>query len=303
MQRHSVRYALENDLLGQAAVGLGNLSDACFQGTGNGEALEALAEALALTRRSGDRRSELFVLSEMTYAMTMTGSWEDALTAYDELPEEQLRTAGALASSLCGVLEIFLHRGQRGSAQELLSYFAYLQEEIVLQDRAIHAAARAALLHAEGRLGEALEAGAEAASASAVPQAVKQGLVWAVESALALGEPKQADDLLTKVEQLPPGLRSPFLEAQAQRFRARMSGEEAGFKAACGGFREYSLPFWLAVTQLEHAEWLTTQNRSDEAQPLLSEARQTFEQLQATPWLERAARTTSTRREPEVAIS
>ena len=86
------------------------------------------------------------------------------------------------------------------------------------------------------------------------PQAVKQGLVWAVEAALALGENERADELLTTVESLPPGLRLPFLEAQAQRFRARMSGDAEGFKAAAARFREYDLPFWLAVTQLEHGE-------------------------------------------------
>jgi hypothetical protein len=51
--------------------------------------------------------------------------------------------------------------------------------------------------------------------------------------------------------------------------------------------------FHCAVTQLEHAEWLVGQDRGDEADPLLAEARQTFEQLQATPWLERVAASTA----------
>ena len=140
--------------------------------------------------------------------------------------------------------------------------------------------AQAALLHAEGRFGEAVDAGSYAAGISDVPQAVKQGLVWAVESALALGERGRADELLATVEALPPGLRAPFLEAQTHRFRARMSNDEAGFKSAAAGFREYDIPFWLAVTLLEHGE-LT----GDAA--LLDEAREIFERLEATPWLER----------------
>jgi len=43
------------------------------------------------------------------------------------------------------------------------------------------------------------------------------------------------------------------------------------------------------VTQLEHGEWLAGQGRRDEAEPLLAEARETFERLEAAPWLERAA--------------
>jgi hypothetical protein len=35
------------------------------------------------------------------------------------------------------------------------------------------------------------------------------------------------------------------------------------------------------------AEWLTGQGRAGEAQPLLAEARNTFERLEARPWLER----------------
>ncbi len=153
---------------------------------------------------------------------------------------------------------------------------------------AVYIGARAADLHAEGALAEALEAGTEAAGFSDVPQAVKQGLVWAVESALALGEGDRAEALLTTVESRPPGLRSPFLEAQAQRFRARMSNDEAGFKSAAGGFREYGIPFWLAVTQLEHAEWLLQQSRGREATALFEEAHDTFVRLQATPWIDRA---------------
>jgi hypothetical protein len=111
--------------------------------------------------------------------------------------------------------------------------------------------------------------------------------VWAVEAALAVGDLGRAEELLTMVEKLPPGIRPPFLEAQVQRFRARMSDDEAGFKAAAGGFREYNFPFWLAVTQLEHAEWLAAHGRPAESEPLLAEAREIFERLEATPWFAR----------------
>ena len=63
-----------------------------------------------------------------------------------------------------------------------------------------------------------------------------------------------------------------------------MSNDAAGFKAAAAGFREYDIPFWLAVTLLEHGE-LT----GDPA--LLDEARGIFEELKATPRLERLDRT------------
>jgi hypothetical protein len=62
---------------------------------------------------------------------------------------------------------------------------------------------------------------------------------------------------------------------------------ESGFKSAVGLFREIGTPFWLADTLLEHAEWLLERGRADTATPLLDEAREIFERLQALPSLER----------------
>ena len=279
LTRHALRYALENDLAEQSANQYANLSDSCFGGDRYGEALEALGEAVALARRSGERAAEVFALSETTYALTMTGRWDEAVAIFDELPEEQLRADTNLSSVLCGVLEIFLHRGQIERSRELHSWFDYVPTEDH-QSHAIHIAAQAELLHAEGRFAEAMDAGAYAAEVSNVPQAMKQGLVWTVESALALGEPGRADELLRTVEERAPGLRAPFLDAQAQRFRARMNNDPERFKAAAAGFREYGLRFWLAVTLLEHGE-LTGESA------LLGEAQEIFESLRATPWIER----------------
>ena len=76
-------------------------------------------------------------------------------------------------------------------------------------------------------------------------------------------------------ESVPPGLRSPYLEGQTERFRARL-GERERFAAAAGRFRELGIPFWLAVTLLEQGE---TEG--------VEEARAIFEQLGAAPWLAR----------------
>jgi hypothetical protein len=54
--------------------------------------------------------------------------------------------------------------------------------------------------------------------------------------------------------------------------------------------RDIGAVFWLAVTELEHAEWLVARGRLDEADQLAAAAVQTFERLAAAPWLERARR-------------
>ena len=121
-------------------------------------------------------------------------------------------------------------------------------------------------------------------------------MVEATEAALALADLEKAEELLAITDALDPGELTPYLHANTARLRARLDAArgnhdpvEDRFRNAAGVFRELGLVFHLAVTQLEHAEWLSAQHRVAEAEPLLAEARRTFEQLQATPWLERTA--------------
>ncbi len=83
----------------------------------------------------------------------------------------------------------------------------------------------------------------------------------------------KVEEQLDRIEALRPGERPPLLEAHAHRFRAKLTGDEAGYRAAAALFRERSLDFWLAVTLLEHGEatW--------RAEPLVAEAREIFERL------------------------
>jgi hypothetical protein len=110
-------------------------------------------------------------------------------------------------------------------------------------------------------------------------------------AALRLGDADKAEALLALVEGLAPGRYPQFLRAHASRFRTRLGSARADdlFKGAAGLFRELALPFYLAITEYEHAEWLARQRRAEEAQPLLAEARQIFERLEANTWLERLA--------------
>jgi len=110
--------------------------------------------------------------------------------------------------------------------------------------------------------------------------------VEAIEAELELGNAEGAAQLVASIEAVPPGLRSPYLGAQAMRFRGRMADASdvaaEGLAAAAARFGELRVPFWQAVALLEHAE-LT----DDEASR--AEAREIFEELRATPWLDRVA--------------
>ena len=113
---------------------------------------------------------------------------------------------------------------------------------------------------------------------------MKHGVVDALEAALALGDTASAHELLGFIDSLSAGIRPPFLEAQAHRFRARIARDAAGLELAARLFRELEIPFSLGVTLLEHAE-LTGRDASR------VNAREIFDQLRASPWLERASAT------------
>ena len=303
ISKRGLELALENDLAEDAQVSYFILSDTAFRDDRYAEALAYLEQALALARKLGDRPHEWAVLAESSYPLYMLGSWDEALNRIEEPTEEQTRSGGVLLSLLTSLLEIHLHRGRLDAARHVFSLFAHLEGSSDVQDRSCFLSARSSLNLAEKRLPEAL-ADAEAAIEATQTlgwgqQAAKQAFVTGLEAALVLGEHDRARELMAPVERAPAGMRAPFLDAQAHRFRARLDGDEAGFEAAERLFAEVGLPFWLAVVRLEHGELLAAQDRPDEAAPLLAEARETFERLQATPWLERARQASPEGREPE----
>ncbi len=189
-----------------------------------------------------------------------------------------------MLSLLQSAVEIHIQRGELDGAQRIFSMFSRLEESTDVQERGAYLHTRAALRRAESRFSDALadgEAAIEVGSTLGISaQSVKQALVEAIEAAFALGDSAKLEELLTFVEQVPAGSRPPYLDAQAKRLRARVAGDGAGYEDAAGRFRELGMPFWLAVTLLEHGE-LT----GDE--PLLAEARELFERLGARPWVDR----------------
>jgi class 3 adenylate cyclase/tetratricopeptide (TPR) repeat protein len=285
LTKHALDFALEHDLADDATTCYFILSDRCFRRDRYAEALGYLEEALALARRLGNRPAEWGVLAERTYPLLKLGRWDEAIAIREEFTEEQINSGGVVLSLLESSVEIYVNRGELDEARRMLSLFSRLEGSTDLQDQKCYVGTTAILRRAEGRLEEALSAGA--ATLEGVPifgandQSVKQGVVEALEAALALGDSAKAEELFAFIEDLPAGRRPAYLEAQARRLRSRIAGEAEGIQGAARMFRELEIPFWLAVTLLEHAE-LTGDQAS------LAEARGIFERLGAAPWLERA---------------
>ena len=309
LMERALGLALEYELPAAALRAFNNVADSFNRRDRCEQAATLLEQGLAFARRVGDRRWEATLLGELAWSQAVAGRWIEAFEAFDQVPAERRVEVGA--GFVLALPEALVAQGRLEDGRRLASTYARHQTSTDVTERAAYGALEAVLLLAEGSQREALTVGENALHAideiGSADATIKVAFPASVESALALGERERAEGLLTRVESLPRGRLAPSLRAQAGRFRARLAAADgddgsaaAGYAAAESTFREFGMPFWLAITQAEHGEWLARTGRGDEAEPLLAEARETFERLGATPWLERVERTSTARAEAPV---
>ncbi len=262
------------------------------------DAFELMERSIALARRRGDRRFESNMRTGQIEILFMLGRWDEALAVTaDEEPLAQSMTA---RSSLTSAALVHSERGDATAARALLAANDVVRDSDQLTVVAGYDSVDARVLRAEGQAIDALAAAERVldlrSELSVDDLSFKRALVEGVEAALELSDAEKAEDLLSIPESLDPGELTPFLQASALRLRARLEvargkveGVDERFVSAAALFREFGMVFHLAVTELEHGEWLAAQGRRGEAEPRLAEAREIFEQLEAAPWTGRTA--------------
>ena len=246
---------------------------------------------MEIARRIGDRRMEGFMHAGNVSSFVLLGRWDEALTVANEIDPSEVYS---LQTSIA--VEVDCRRGRVVEARERIGRYTAALDTDDPQARSLYALSETIVLRAEGNASHALQT-AEQALPEGVSRAgvgffaVKLLLVEALECAFELGDVPKVEQLLSQIEELQRRERSPMLAAHASRFRAKLesdtSGAEVGFRRAETLFRECGLIFPLAVAQLEHAERLADAGRSGDAAPLLDDAREVFERLEALPWVER----------------
>ncbi|HZQ64781.1 MAG TPA: adenylate/guanylate cyclase domain-containing protein [Gaiellaceae bacterium] len=261
---------------------------------------ENVEEAEAKARQLGDREQLAAARLGVITSLFLLGLWDEALVREAEV--EQLQASLWSHVEVSELAAIRCEQGRIPDAERIFRAYesAHDAEQADIKAMFLHLEAR--ILRARGRDAEALgvaERGFAMLGELAVTSTrLKRNWVEALEAAFALGDVARIEELLAWAEALQPGEVTPFLAGHRLRFRARLDAwvkrpehVEASFRTAIATFREFSLVFYLAVTQLELAEWLAAQGRPEDAQPLLEEAGETFERLEAKPWLERLEQT------------
>ncbi len=294
--KYALEIALENDIPSAAFRAYFNLADLASYGDRYGEAREHVEAGLALARRLGNREQEWLLLGQ-TYPFFLLGEWDTVLANTDQIPREKIaqqRLAGT-AFLLIRPL-IWLHRGDIDQAEASFSVFPEALSADV-QEQATHATGLAAIHLARSELRDALQAARHALEIRGLGMAhesQREGMTVALEAAFQLEDLDTLAELLDALDRAPRGKLPQYMQAQAMRFRAKLAAArgdggtvESLFKGAVGLFREIAAPFHMAVTFVDHAEWLAAQGRASEAAPLIDEARGIFGRLEARPWLER----------------
>ena len=296
--RYALEVALEHEKPSASLRAHYNLADTLARADRYEEAADCVRDGLALARRVGNRYWEWILLGQV-YPLFALGRWDEVLAVTTELPEEKWTEARQAFSGIAstGIL-VHVHRGSYDEAARFVSVFDALETSADVQEEASYGCGKSSLLLAQGNAVEALRI-AEAAfgvrdAMGVTVEYVKEAFALSVQAAFELNDLGKAEELIAAVDRLPPGRYPQFLRAQSSRFKARLASDaseaERNFKSASGLFRELAVPFYLAITELEHGEWLAGEGRVEEAEPLLAEAREIFERLEAAPWLERVAK-------------
>ncbi len=294
--RHALEVALEHDLTNEALRGYYNLAYRAVGRDRYDEAREIDEQGLALARRRGYHAWEEGFIGHLRGDRTLLGDWDGVVPTDEELAALSGAHVGGGLDILMTAPAILFHQGRADEIETIVSAFPPEPSREV-QEMAGYDYMRAIVARAEGRPGDALDACNrvfERLPDSPEHPFVKAAFVEAFETAFEHDDLEAVERRRDWFRALRPADQTPFLAAQAARAGARLAAArglsekvEPGFKQAAALLREISARFWLAVTLLEHGEWLAEAGRAEEAEPLLEEAREIFERLEAAPWLER----------------
>ena len=284
------------DLSGSMATSLATMLEDDDQLQASVEAYEQAGQSY---RRLGDRaRMREAQLNAMLNLLEL-GRWDEIAAIVDEYLEENPLEPSAgseLRVLLANAVWLYLWRGDLASAHRIVDGYIELPAGARTDLQALRDNAQAALMNAEGNHDEALRI-AEAtirANFGGYVIDLRGALIEAMDAAFGLHRDAKVVELINLVRDHSSAGRQPSIDAHVLRWEARLAAgrgdtgaADTTFSTAIEAFRALNRPFWIAVTQLEFAETLLADDRGIDARELVAQARVTFAELRATPWLKR----------------
>jgi predicted ATPase/class 3 adenylate cyclase len=295
--RQALRIALDNDLVFEALRAYNNLVVLVTSHDRDEEALALLHESLALARRRGDRFWETRLTIGLCEDERLRGKWDAALERTAELPVGEAASDAVLASVVAGLTRIHIERGDDALARALLLKLPTDTTTADVQMRGIALWRRYVEAELDERYDEAI-AGVDKSvvdAADLIPAQVIAELVHdAARYATLAGDHAAALRVAEKVDALPATMHVRAVNAQLNRLRANAAAaagrdDEAAdaYAIALANARNLGYAYWLAPVLADYGIWLSATGRSEEATPLLAEARELFDGMGAVLSLRR----------------
>ncbi|MDP9286128.1 MAG: tetratricopeptide repeat protein, partial [Actinomycetota bacterium] len=311
--REALAIALQHDLVHQALRAYNNLAVFAVNDDRQEEARRAVEAGFELARSRGDRQFAVQLGISLIGELLSDGDWDSAFALADELP---LEVQTAVGGHVHGYLWLARTAYARSDPERAESWLARISpdvdasSDVQLQGLAVWRRALVAI--GERRPADALPLLAEVAQnliALGYVDFVQPVLEDAATAANDLQDPSLALPVAAVLDAIPPARRTRAVELGRARIRANAAaGKEERdtateqYALALATARNLDKAALLGPVLVDYGRWLVQTGRTEDAAPLLEEARTLFERMNATRWLERAAQVLA-KREPETAIS
>ena len=281
-----VSIARENRLLDHLGRSLSNLNSEAYADDLVQAALLA-EESIAVQRQVGNAAYLDLAIANAGFTWWLKGDWDLVVENVGGWLDEQEATSFSCSLELARLL-VAQARG------EVRSPFVPIESDSLYE---VHTTELVKALHQSAAQGSVLSVAEVAASSRALVRDAENledfEILWSttVELHLTAGELEEAAQLLTLADAMPGGRSRRLTRGERARLTgllalARGEDPEADLRAAEEIYAEYGAPFLLARTRLSLGQWLHAQERALEAESLLREARDAFDQLRAVPWVE-----------------
>jgi class 3 adenylate cyclase/tetratricopeptide (TPR) repeat protein len=311
--REALAIALQHDLVPQALRAYNNLAVTSMNDDREEEARAATEAGFELARSRGDRQYATQMGMGLISELVGDGDWDSAFALADELP---LEAQTAVAGHVYGCLMLARAAYARSDTEQAERWLARISPEVGASSD-IQLQNLALWRRAVGAVGERRPADALPLLGEITQDLIAQDMVGLAEpvfedvatAANDLQDSSLALPVAVLLDAIPRARRTRVVELCRARIRANAAAGRGDHDAAA---EEYGLALatarnlgkaaLLGPVLFDYGRWLVQMGRTEEAEPLLEEARTIFERMKATRWLERVAQVMPSR-EPESAIS
>ena len=289
--RGALEVALHHDLAYEALRAYNNLIVSLDNLDRLDEILPLAEEAYEVARRYGDRDWQERLGGSLADEYAVAGRWDDALRLFAETRPVVTDAVTALSRILPA--EIHWFRGDDAEARTLLDEASSMPDDptnIAYRPTRYEVDSRLARLNRDG---DAMLAAAETVVVTNIEHRqadtnIGEGLRLAAQAVRSAADVAPAERALERAREAMTLRTTRPLTGACERLAgvlAATSGEHdeaiGHFAAALPPTRSFGDPIWIAELLLDYGDALCADGRSDEAAPLVAEARELLEHLGA----------------------